>query len=103
MTKPELGTKRICAGCNAKFYDLHKTEIICPKCEAVFAVPKPVPERPRRAVEPRPVAVPITAPENAPAGEDATVALADADGEKNADGEKTAEAGVPLLEEIDED
>ena len=25
MTKPELGTKRLCAGCNAKFYDLLKT------------------------------------------------------------------------------
>ena len=110
MTKPELGTKRICAGCNAKFYDLHKTEIICPKCEAVFAVPKPVPERPRRAVEPRPVAVPIAAaPEKAPAGDDATVALVNVDGEQNADGEKAADgekeadAGVPLLEEIDED
>ena len=25
VTKPELGTKRLCAGCNAKFYDLLKT------------------------------------------------------------------------------
>ena len=40
MTKPELGTKRICAGCGAKFYDLHKTPIVCPTCEAVFVLPK---------------------------------------------------------------
>ena len=36
MSKPELGTKRLCAGCNAKFYDLLKTPIVCPTCEAVF-------------------------------------------------------------------
>ena len=56
VTKPELGTKRICAGCNAKFYDLHKTPIVCPACEAVFTLPKPAPARPRRGFEPSPVA-----------------------------------------------
>ena len=39
MAKPELGTKRLCASCGAKFYDLNKDPIICPKCEAVFVVP----------------------------------------------------------------
>jgi uncharacterized protein (TIGR02300 family) len=36
MTRPELGTKRLCAGCGAKFYDLHHSPITCPKCNAVF-------------------------------------------------------------------
>jgi uncharacterized protein (TIGR02300 family) len=36
MTKPELGTKRLCIHCGAKFYDLHCTPINCPKCGAVF-------------------------------------------------------------------
>jgi uncharacterized protein (TIGR02300 family) len=36
MTKPELGTKRLCARCGAKFYDLHHSPITCPKCDAVF-------------------------------------------------------------------
>jgi uncharacterized protein (TIGR02300 family) len=36
MTKPELGTKRLCAHCGAKFYDLHHSPITCPKCDAVF-------------------------------------------------------------------
>jgi uncharacterized protein (TIGR02300 family) len=36
MTKPELGTKRLCARCGAKFYDLHHSPITCPKCSAVF-------------------------------------------------------------------
>jgi len=28
-----LGTKRSCTGCGTKFYDLGKSEIVCPKCE----------------------------------------------------------------------
>jgi uncharacterized protein (TIGR02300 family) len=36
MTKPELGTKRLCAHCGAKFYDLHHSPITCPKCNTVF-------------------------------------------------------------------
>jgi uncharacterized protein (TIGR02300 family) len=36
MTKPELGTKRLCAHCGAKFYDLHHSPITCPKCDTVF-------------------------------------------------------------------
>ena len=36
MAKPELGTKRLCAHCGAKFYDLNHTPITCPKCGAVF-------------------------------------------------------------------
>ncbi|MEA2993933.1 MAG: hypothetical protein QOD40_2853 [Alphaproteobacteria bacterium] len=39
MAKPDLGTKRLCASCGAKFYDLSKTPIVCPKCETVFVVP----------------------------------------------------------------
>ena len=36
MAKPELGTKRLCGNCGAKFYDLTKDPIVCPKCETVF-------------------------------------------------------------------
>jgi uncharacterized protein (TIGR02300 family) len=36
VAKPELGTKRLCAGCGAKFYDLNKDPITCPKCGTVF-------------------------------------------------------------------
>lgn len=28
----ELGNKHECLGCNTKFYDLGKTELVCPKC-----------------------------------------------------------------------
>jgi uncharacterized protein (TIGR02300 family) len=36
MTKPELGAKRICVHCGAKFYDLHQSPVTCPKCDKVF-------------------------------------------------------------------
>jgi uncharacterized protein (TIGR02300 family) len=36
VAKPELGTKRLCGSCGAKFYDLSKTPITCPKCHTVM-------------------------------------------------------------------
>jgi uncharacterized protein (TIGR02300 family) len=38
VAKPELGTKRLCAHCGAKFYDLNKDPIHCPKCGTVYEV-----------------------------------------------------------------
>lgn len=64
MSKPELGTKRDCPSCGAKFYDLGKSPAVCPKCKTEF-VPeaiakvkraKPV-EKPKEKVAPRPVVV----------------------------------------------
>jgi len=46
LAKPDLGTKRLCGNCGAKFYDLSKTPIVCPKCETVFVV-APVSSRAR--------------------------------------------------------
>ena len=34
MVKPEWGLKRTCNSCGAKFYDLCRDPIICPKCDA---------------------------------------------------------------------
>ena len=39
MAKPELGTKRLCSGCGAKYYDLSKDPIVCPKCGVTLTVP----------------------------------------------------------------
>jgi uncharacterized protein (TIGR02300 family) len=36
VAKPELGNKRQCQNCGAKFFDLNKDPIICPKCGTVF-------------------------------------------------------------------
>jgi uncharacterized protein (TIGR02300 family) len=36
MTKPEFGTKRLCAHCGVKFFDLNRSPPTCPKCETAF-------------------------------------------------------------------
>jgi uncharacterized protein (TIGR02300 family) len=36
VVKPELGTKRTCPSCGARFYDLLKNPIACPKCGVTF-------------------------------------------------------------------
>jgi uncharacterized protein (TIGR02300 family) len=36
MAKPELGVKRTCQSCGAKYYDLMRDPITCPKCGAQF-------------------------------------------------------------------
>lgn len=38
MTKLEWGTKRACQSCSARFYDLHHTPIVCPKCGETFEI-----------------------------------------------------------------
>jgi uncharacterized protein (TIGR02300 family) len=55
MTKQELGTKRLCANCGLKFYDLHHSPITCPKCGAAFAI-APVSSRSRA----EPVRAPVS-------------------------------------------
>ena len=46
VAKPELGIKRLCAGCGAKFYDLNKDPIVCPKCSTVFVIAPSTRSRP---------------------------------------------------------
>lgn len=36
MANPALGTKRHCQSCNENYYDLNKTPITCPHCNAAF-------------------------------------------------------------------
>lgn len=38
LSRPQWGLKRICATCNARFYDLGKQPIVCPKCHAEFDI-----------------------------------------------------------------
>ena len=98
MAKTDLGTKRLCGNCGAKFYDLSKTPIVCPKCESVFVVapvssrsrPEPAAARAAAAVvEPE-----VVAPETADAE---FVSLEEADAETA--GAKTGAEGEEV--EID--
>jgi uncharacterized protein (TIGR02300 family) len=53
VNKPELGVKRDCPSCGARFYDLNKEPAHCPRCEHEF-VPEALlkPRKPRREDEP---------------------------------------------------
>ena len=49
MSKPAWGTKRVCPSCGARFYDLRRTPITCPVCQAVYHVNPPPSRRGERA------------------------------------------------------
>jgi uncharacterized protein (TIGR02300 family) len=36
LAKPEWGTKRICPSCGARYYDLMRDPVVCPKCSTPF-------------------------------------------------------------------
>ena len=100
MANPELGTKRLCASCGAKFYDLNKAPIHCPKCGAVYEVV--VATRPVRPAAPVTARPPV--PGAAPAPEP-PVSLEEADAEARGAAKKPApaEAGNEEEEEVEMD
>jgi len=107
VAKAELGTKRLCANCGAKFYDLNKDPIHCPKCDTVYVV-APVVSRSRPEpvvpVVPRPPVAPVEEVAVPEPAEVETVSLEEADAE--AQGAKKpaagAEPGAEEEVEIDE-
>jgi uncharacterized protein (TIGR02300 family) len=97
VAKAELGTKRLCANCGAKFYDLKKDPIHCPKCGTVYVVAQVVTRsRPEAAVVPRPP-VPVEEVAVPEPAEVETVSLEEADAE--AQGAKKPATGEPGAEE----
>lgn len=41
MIKLEWGTKRACQSCAARFYDMRRSPIVCPKCGETFEIQTP--------------------------------------------------------------
>ncbi len=70
MANPKWGVKRICRSCAAKFYDLGRSRITCPKCGARFdpeALLKSRRNRPAAAPKPATAAtIPVAPPESGP-------------------------------------
>jgi uncharacterized protein (TIGR02300 family) len=102
VAKPELGTKRLCASCSVKFYDLNKDPIVCPKCATVYVV-APVVTRgrpePAAAVAARAAAAPVVEEVAVAEVQDAEfVSLEEADAE-TAGTKKPAEGAEPSAEE----
>lgn len=88
VTKADLGSKRTCPECGARFFDLKKKNPNCPKCGAVCEDPKPA--KPRRGAKPvaAPVPVPITLPaaeETATEAQDPVLAVAAKDRKEEAE------------------
>jgi uncharacterized protein (TIGR02300 family) len=101
VAKPELGTKRLCANCGAKFYDLSKDPIVCPKCATVFVPPVATRARPEPVaptVAPAPVEEEVAVPETADAE---LISLEDA--EKETEGTKAPAAEGADEVEVDDE
>ncbi|GBQ61754.1 hypothetical protein AA103196_0129 [Ameyamaea chiangmaiensis NBRC 103196] len=91
MAAPELGLKRVCVSCGARFYDLTRSPAVCPKCGAEQPTEQP---RVRRPVD---VVQPASTPK--PEAESGT----DADIESDDDSEDDLEDASVLDDDDDDD
>jgi uncharacterized protein (TIGR02300 family) len=97
VAKSELGTKRLCAHCGAKFYDLAKDPITCPKCGSVYEI-APVVTRGRPDAAARPVPVPAEETAAPEPQEAEFVSLEEADAEASG-AKKPAEGAEAEIED----
>ncbi|MEQ8194089.1 MAG: TIGR02300 family protein [Rhodospirillales bacterium] len=102
MAKEEWGTKRACPSCGARFYDLRRSPIECPKCEHTFEAvtpsrpPRGAAEKVEKAAAVAAVAVDLVSSKKSKSAD----AADDEDGE---DGEDDIEIDVDIDIDDDED
>jgi uncharacterized protein (TIGR02300 family) len=65
VARPELGIKRQCQNCGAKFYDLGRSPPVCPKCGTVQQPTATAAARPRAEAQARVADVPAADPAGA--------------------------------------
>jgi len=95
LAKPEWGNKRICPSCGARYYDLMRDPVVCPKCSTPFD-----PEAFLKARRARPAA-PVEKELVPVAGDDLD---ADVESEEvEAAEEEEEDEGVPVEEAEEED
>ena len=102
MVKAELGTKRTCPNCAARFYDLLKDPITCPVCSTSFVAMSILPSK-----ADFPGAVPQAQPkpreaedrDDAETGEVELISLDEAEAEEKADDETAGIEDVDLGED----
>lgn len=107
MARPDLGNKRACGECGAKFYDLNKHPIVCPKCGTVFDVATAAPAgraKPQKAAEPKPA---VEKDETEVEDDENLVPLEDADAEEADTGragtDEESDDDIPDIDEEVED
>jgi uncharacterized protein (TIGR02300 family) len=102
VAKPELGTKRLCAGCGAKYYDLNKDPITCPKCGTVYEVVVVAPRGRPDAAAARAAAAAQAAEPDVPDPQEAEfVSLEEADAETEGGAKKVPAEGVEDVEDVE--
>lgn len=102
MAKAELGTKRVCPNCGAKYYDLNKTPPVCPKCGTEFIVAN-AKARPQEAEEKPKEEEPEKSEETPTSVE--TISLEEADAEISGGKEGSDEEGeeIAVADDSDDD
>jgi uncharacterized protein (TIGR02300 family) len=118
LAKPEWGLKRTCQSCGARFYDMGRDSVACPKCGTKFdpdAVMKT--KRTTKAVAEKAPPPPKAKPKPKPAEEEELEVVADeelvegeaAEGEEEEVIEDTSELGeddedvADVIENVDEE
>jgi uncharacterized protein (TIGR02300 family) len=97
VAKTEWGLKRICQSCGARFYDLGKSPIACPKCGTEFdpeAILKSRRGKAQPVAERAPVPAPVPEAEEVEAADEEVVAE---------EGEEEEEAVMEDTSELGED
>jgi uncharacterized protein (TIGR02300 family) len=103
VVKAELGTKRTCPSCAARFYDLLKNPIVCPKCGANFVAASVLPSKgdmPAMAPAPKPR---VEETDDIEVADVELVSLEDAEAPDAADDETAGIEDVDLGEEAGDD
>ena len=101
MVKAELGTKRTCPSCAARFYDLMKNPLSCPKCGAQFIAPSVLPSKgdmPAMPPQPKPREIEV---DDVEVADVELVSLEDAEAPDVADDETAGIEDVDLGEDTD--
>ncbi len=91
MAKPELGQKRICVSCAARFYDMTKVPAVCPKCGTEQPIEQPRPRRGGNVVD-------VRKPKKAAVAEEA-----DGDAEPEVEGEEAEEGVLEDTSDLEDD
>jgi len=109
VAKPKWGVKRFCGGCGARFYDMGRNPIICPKCgaphdpvgQAKSQRSKPAATAAKPETQPVPVATDVAV---AKPGGDANDLLIDGgeDSDEAAESEEAIEDASELGEDKDD-
>src|SRR5690606_39213160 len=96
VVKPELGTKRTCPNCSARFYDLEKDPIVCPKCSYAFVAEALLPSKMEQAVAVAPAAKTVVETDDEELDDADLVSLDDIEGE-----DKDEDDEVPAIEDVE--